>query len=563
MAYYQRVEAHDNSQLHLGDVHYHGGQDPLKHVPGALFDAYGLNHRPCHPETRTELLKQIETWANESAGKNVFWLNGMAGTGKSTIAYTIAGRLNQQTAPGRATLGASFFFNRGERDRASAALLIPTIARQLRHNIPLLAEHINQVVKADPDICIKALGEQFNKLLKGPLSKVSGSSLSTPYIIVIDALDECQREDDVRTILQLLSILSDNSGQYIRWFLTSRPELPIQLGFLRLPFDVRQNVVLHELPKTTVEGDIAAFFNDQFRQIRDDRNLMPFSESPLPDDWPGAMALKKLTRLATPLFIIADTICRFVQDHDFDPQEQLDIILESQTTGHISHVGHTYLPIMEQFVSSTVAPSTQQQKTEDFRLIVGSIVVAAEPLSCLDLSALTYLSPKTINLRLRTLHSVLQIPQQVEAPIRLLHLSFGEFLSGAEIRDKPFFIDRAIAHTELLKRCLDLLSLPSPIGLHENMCQLRYPGQPREAVPSTSIDARFPNAMQYACQYWVFHARQSRLVMHDGHQINHFLREHFLHWLEALSLLNCLSDAVGYIDMLLLLPQVCDSGKAA
>jgi len=66
--YYGHIQAHDNSKLHVGDNYYYGDQERLKYVSSALFNAYGLNHRACHPETRKELLQEIERWAEHPTG---------------------------------------------------------------------------------------------------------------------------------------------------------------------------------------------------------------------------------------------------------------------------------------------------------------------------------------------------------------------------------------------------------------------------------------------------------------------------------------------------------------
>ncbi|KAJ6054863.1 hypothetical protein N7499_005813 [Penicillium canescens] len=83
--------------------------DPLDKLPianGAAFDSYTDRHEDeCLPGTRTELLNEIAEWAVSQHGKYIFWLNGMAGTGKSTISRTVAKRFKQEKI-----LGASFFF---------------------------------------------------------------------------------------------------------------------------------------------------------------------------------------------------------------------------------------------------------------------------------------------------------------------------------------------------------------------------------------------------------------------------------------------------------------------
>src|SRR5947209_9640352 len=85
-----------------GNIYHH--EERLKHIPGALYDAYGLEHRACHPGTRRELLEKIDRWAEHPTSRSIFWLNGMAGTGKSTISYTVAKRLNQDKTTGHAKL---------------------------------------------------------------------------------------------------------------------------------------------------------------------------------------------------------------------------------------------------------------------------------------------------------------------------------------------------------------------------------------------------------------------------------------------------------------------------
>ncbi|KAK5087251.1 hypothetical protein LTR70_007380 [Exophiala xenobiotica] len=83
--------------------------DQLRVAEGAEFDAYGQVHAACHPATRIDLLHSIQNWARQPDRKRIFWLNGMAGTGKSTISWTIAQWLTDQAPSGVVDLGGSFF----------------------------------------------------------------------------------------------------------------------------------------------------------------------------------------------------------------------------------------------------------------------------------------------------------------------------------------------------------------------------------------------------------------------------------------------------------------------
>lgn len=183
-------------------------------------------------------------------------------------------------------------------------------------------------VSADPQLCSKSLAEQFDKLICTPLQKLG--SIYPMYITVLDALDECDKEDDIRTILKLWSSLERSSTCQFRLFITSRPELAIRMGFKQMSAEVHQDLILHEIPKRVISPDIQAFLTDKFDQIRDECNLEPLDDY-LPDDWPGLDTVQKLVDVAVPLLIIAATIFRYVKEAEH-PRDGLNSILQSSVT---------------------------------------------------------------------------------------------------------------------------------------------------------------------------------------------------------------------------------------
>ncbi|BCR98204.1 uncharacterized protein AKAW2_31523S [Aspergillus luchuensis] len=61
----------------------------LPFAKGAFFGSFEDQHEDeCLIGTRTELLRQVQDWGR-SGDRCIFWLSGMAGTGKSTIARTV------------------------------------------------------------------------------------------------------------------------------------------------------------------------------------------------------------------------------------------------------------------------------------------------------------------------------------------------------------------------------------------------------------------------------------------------------------------------------------------
>jgi hypothetical protein len=520
----------------------------LRPAEGAAFDSHldGLNAR-CHPETRIDLLRQITEWAQDPQGRNIFWLNGMAGTGKSTISRSAA-----EAFARKGQLGASFFFKRGERDRGTGSRFFTTIAAQLVHKVPVMVPYVRKVIDADPTISEKSLKEQFEKLIFQPLSEMgrAPTRMST-LVIVIDALDECEREGDIRTILHLLSRTGHLRSIHMRIFLTSRPDLPVRLGFNRMSADAHQDVVLQDIPQDTIEYDISAFLKDEFAKIRDDCNCSRTPDSSLLLDWPGDRTIQALAKMATPLFIFAATVCRFVGDHRWDPEEQLATVLKYQTTSQASTLDRTYLPVLDRLLID-LTDSQKERLTEEFREIVGSIVILADPLSVSSLARLLGIPKKTIDRRLDSLHSVLSIPANQDSPVRLLHLSFRDFLLDVEKRGKsPFWVDERETHETIAIKCLELMSQPQ--CLREDICELETPGKLRTKIDSQTIDRRLPADVRYACRHWVYHLENNNRPIRDQDRVHIFLREHFLHWLEALSLIGKISESIPLIHTLQLL----------
>ncbi|KAF3027227.1 hypothetical protein E8E12_000361 [Didymella heteroderae] len=177
------------------------GQDALGQLPRAAdapFNAFAKQHEPaCLPDTRVALLDEIYHWADGTDERCVFWLSGLAGTGKSTIARTVARRYHD-----RRRLAASFFFSRGGGDVGHAGKFVTSIAVQLAHSVPAVRQHISDAVAERSDIVSQSLRDQWQHLVLCPLSKLHKSE---SYVIVVDALDECDSDNDIRLIVQLLT----------------------------------------------------------------------------------------------------------------------------------------------------------------------------------------------------------------------------------------------------------------------------------------------------------------------------------------------------------------------
>ena len=510
---------------------------------GASFDSHIEEHNSkCLPDTRVELQRRIKEWAKEVSGKPIFWLNGMAGTGKSTIARTVA-----RSFADEGHLGASFFFKKGEGDRGTASRFFTTIATDLMAHVPDLILSITKAIDADPAISEKALKDQFEKLILQPLLEIRHAPPNAlGLIIVIDALDECERKEDIQVILQLLARTKDLSPVSLRVFVTSRPDLPIRLGFKQMSDGTYQNLILHNIPKETIEHDIAIFIEHELGVVSKQRSLPP--------GWPSKEQIQALVEMAIPLFIFASTACRYIGDERDNPRKRLEIFLQYQTTNQVSRLDKTYLPILNHLFDDENELDKERQ-TSEFREVVGSIVVLESPLSIASLAHLLNIPKEDIKCRLDLLHSVLNIPIDEDMPVRLLHLSFRDFLLDTQKRGKsPFWVNEKKTHEKLASKCIQLLS--SLKGLRENMCNLTGPGTLSSEVNDQIIGNALSPEIQYACRYWAHHLEQSGGLVCDGDLVHNFLKKYFLYWLEAMSLMGEASESIHIIDSLQLLTDV-------
>jgi hypothetical protein len=352
---------------------------------GASFDSHNEEHNArCLPNTRTELLDEITRWANNKDGKSIFWLSGMAGTGKSTIARTVA-----QTFSNRGQLGASFFFKKGEGERGNASRFFTTMAIDLVAQEPGMLPGIRKALNEDSAISQRVLKDQFEKLIFQPLLEMQQAcSQASARIVVIDALDECEQEQDIRTILQLLARTKDIRLMPLRIVVTSRPELHIRLGFKKMPNGTYQDLVLHEVQRSTIEHDLRVFLEHELSEIRESHDIST--------EWPAQHQVLSLVEMAVPLFIYAATVCLFIGTKGSNPRKNLSKVLEYGKST-FSQLERTYLPVLDQLLDA----QENDQKDEwlrEFRDVIGSIVVLESPLSIASLACLLDLTLCTLSL---------------------------------------------------------------------------------------------------------------------------------------------------------------------
>ena len=520
--------------------------DKLPNAAQAAFNSSQKQHDPvCLPNTRVGVLNEISAWADGQDERCLYWLNGLAGTGKSTISRTIA---RQYFGQGR--LGASFFFSRGGGDVGQAAKFFTTIAFQLAKTSASLKNHICQAISENNDIKDQSFYDQWRQLIHQPLSRLdTRNSSRSSYLIVVDALDECENEKDIQTILQLLAEVRSLKSVRVRIFLTSRPEIPIRHGVYQLPKDEHQDFVLHRISPAIIDHDIHVFLEYNLGLIRQERSM--------DDGWPGEETIGCLVSNASGLFIWAATTCRFIREGKKRKviKNRLSSVLHSSSsiTEPEKHLNEIYITVLKH---SIPAEFSDEEKKEEFVLLrntLGSIAVLLSPLSVHALSRLLFVPKEEINETLEDLHAILDIPDDQTRPLRLHHPSFRDFLLDKDrCTDANFLVDEQQAHRALAENCIRIMSS----SLKQDICALDSPGVLVADVENSQVEQYLPPEVQYACLYWIQHLQKSGAQLYDNNRVHGFLRVHFLHWLEALGWMRKMSEGIYAITSLELIALV-------
>lgn len=511
----------------------------LKSLPtakGAPFNAYGRQHDPtCLPDTRVDLLREIHAWADGEDSPAIFWLSGLAGTGKSTIAQTVAREYHRN---GR--LAASFFFSRAGADVSHAGMFITSIAVQLANSIPGLKSKVCEVITEHNDIASRSLNDQWHELVLGPLSSLDEKEERwSTYVIVVDALDECDNQKNVQLILQRLAEVQSLPGTQLRVLLTSRPEVPIQYGFTQVRRDEHRDFVLHDIKPAIIQHDIAVFLRHELELIG--------KQCGFAAGWPEEKVVARLVQNSGGLFIWAATACRFVGE---DSQ-----LTEARLSSLLHQADNKMLPPerkLDEIYTTVLASSVKGERSETetqalhnlFRQVVGPIVTLQDPLSVASLAGLLGKGVAALKRTLGTLYSVLDVPTDESKTVRLLHPSFRDFLlSQNRCSDARFYIDEGVVHGEIYRCSLQALSK----HLQRDMLNLQYPGARTADLSGTEIDRHIQPHIQYACRFWVYHFTRGDIDVANCEDVEPFLRKHLLHWLESLGWLGHASDATDMI----------------
>ncbi|KAF7983576.1 hypothetical protein HWV62_20453 [Athelia sp. TMB] len=477
----------------------------LPYADGASWDP----HLTCLPGTRVSVLSIIEAWAQYADSERVYWMKGVAGSGKSAILHTIAQMLQRA---GR--LGSAFFFSRDTTSRNTPSTLFTTIARDLASLHPSTAASIARALEAEPALVSASLSRQFDALILGPSRHLP---CDRPIVLIIDALDE-SISHDLDTVL--LAILRDKAPQLppqLRILIASRPTSTIE-EYL----SGRSHVMTHSIDIFSAENsrDIAAYVDAQLR----DKAILTKMGLTTPDE----TMIRNLQKSAEGLFVWAVTVCNFLRTA-YKPTKKLQALL-SKAVQHLPPERK-----IDQLYAAILAECGDWEDADfrkDYDLVMGTIVAAKRPLSLAAVRALhdgsQELDPEQLLQRFGSVLIGFRDPSQ---PIRILHLSFKEFITDRAAHDdstKHFYISEKAHSARLAELCIKTLNreLTKPIA------GTGYLTEDSEDIPGIPRIMGASEQVVYGSAHWTDHLPDvEELQMIRSHVIT-LISHHFFTWIE-------------------------------
>ncbi|KAF8298357.1 WD40 repeat-like protein [Clavulina sp. PMI_390] len=513
--------------------------DVFSVLPYAFNAAIALHDgsdRGCLPGTRTAILDALQAWAvggsvsvalnslpNSSVPNtlsltdiSVLWLLGVAGSGKSSIAVSLAKYLHSASV-----CTAYYHFEAAKQHHLNPSNLFTTIALQLAAQDAGIEAQLLALVRSAKDLQQRSEdpAEQLERFLL-PLLKGDSTTL-TPLVIIIDALDESGGVGARKKLLKALTSLAPHLPSNVHILITSRPELDI-LNMVEItpPLPRVSTLFTDALPNRSTNDDIYKYVNHMLEG---------------PPLYPTVEQLKNLADKAQLSFQWASTACLYIVDQEdgnqaVHPSKRLKNVLSSSNTADSQFTLYRlYSTLMDaQFGQS------QSKDLELLRLLLGTLVAAREPLS-------------------------------LDAMLQLLHVHLSQY---GEIDDVKVEAARNLGLlSSLISGTRSSTSNAPLLPLHASLLDflqdsLHTSFLPNYLIPDLPalIQEKIGETLSYACHFWASHFVSATYVAPNTvSEVRTLLSTpQFLHWLEVMSL-TCASPT----KMLSLIAAEPASGIAA
>ncbi|KAF7364761.1 hypothetical protein MVEN_00346000 [Mycena venus] len=496
----------------------------------AAADINAQSSEGCLDGTRVDLLADLQAWSHNPNSPQIFWLDGMAGTGKSAVARSFCHMLHEDKQ-----LGGSFFCLRGHANRGNPKQILATLAIQLSSQDAAykwaLLGALDKGISSNANIKI-----QVENLLEKPLCSAHGGELPI-LVLVIDALDELDDEEATKDLLRRLVAVVPRLP--IKLFVTSRPERHIRPHFDNSA-DFHRVLRLHDIESNIVRADISLYLTNRLKGIQTESSPM------LPLNWASPADIKVLTDRAGKLFIYAFTAVEYLRENPRDRLQAL-ISIKVDTKGPLTK---PLDDIYSHILWDSMNPDRREnQEIALTKQILAAILTVRKPLSIAALGSLLKVDAWQVREMLARLHAVIHVPADDDKGVlSTFHASFGDFLTTIGRAPDKMLINPSAAHAALFSDCIQVMG--SELHFNVSKCPTSY-------FPNTDHELTIPALLQYVCLNWAYHIAAASateasdvevfITMSHLNSLQEVFFPKFLFWVEVLSAMNKASSASSLI----------------
>jgi hypothetical protein len=472
-------------------------------------------------------------WHNNT--KRLLWIKGDAGKGKTMLLIGIVDELTAQLETHFDKTHLSYFFCQGTDNKVNTATavlqgLIWMLLRQQKS----LIRHLDMF--KDLGSTLFEARTAFYTLKTVLQSMLVDKDLERAYL-VIDALDECRKEEP--GLLQLLEFISEISrkNDKVKWLVSSRNEPEIERILQEHSASTRLSL---ELNAESVAGAVEAYINYKISELsRRYRKVYGGRKDPrirdklqiVQDD-----VADELRQNAKGTFLWVALVFKQIEGCKAD--KVLQRVKEMP-----SGLNNMYAQMMRQV--------DKLDEAAECKRVLLTLVNTYRPLHLSELASLADLS-ELADYQDIVRHCGLLTIREEDDIVYFVHQSAKDYLvndSNSDVVCKIFPNRYTEGHRTILSQSLDSMTR----NLRRNIYELRHPGFPITEVNAPELNPL--SSIRYACVHWVDHlcditTGRDGIDFGDEGIFHMFLKEHFLHWVEAFSLLESMSSGVLAVNKL-------------
>lgn len=464
----------------------------------------------------------VDWWNHDDC--RFLWIHGDPGKGETMMMMTIIDEVIERLRERAGSNVLAYFFceNTNSKLNTTVSVLRGLIFQLVDQEKTLISHLRKEHDSKGPKIFEDENALDF--LLKLLSNILNDQRLGVVYIMV-DALDEC--DADIHELLQRIINESFKLLSKVKWLATSRNELAFieQLG--------HQRHTSLELNSSQVTRSVGTFIDHKIKELTRVKSYA----SELQESVRTALLEK-----SEGTFLWVALVCKELRKVR---KQHVKFLLEEMPAG----LKPLYARMMNKVLSQD-----RRIDIELCRQILCSVTLALLPLRLEEIVVFAkipkefYEEPSDLEDLISLCGSFITIREET---VYLIHQSARDFLSDGGRKD-IFPFGQGHEHANTTRLCFEVMSCT----LKKDICGTKMPGICLSDINRSTIMTHLPMHVQYACRYWFDHLQrasppeQAALVSREDCQVYVLLKRHFLHWLEALSLMNEFSKALYVIESL-------------